>query len=165
MNQLEENKTTLKQFLKDNYQLLTVMGVFGALFTLFSREIYDEIHRFGRYLIIVTFFIFIVTSVEILNAFWQLKNQVTKSLILFKVLFIYFIFFVGLFAFYHFIYFKERGKEVLLLVILVTLGTPSFPIIDKKANSNKLRIFLYAISLIIIVILGFFLQKLMKIHL
>jgi hypothetical protein len=82
MNKIKNE--TLSDFIKDNHELLTAMGVFGGLTALFTRI---EPEGMGNFLAFWSFTIFFVLSWELFTKFPKLETF-NNRLVLFQLLLI-----------------------------------------------------------------------------
>jgi len=110
--QQSEAKKDLKWFVKENYQLLTTMGVFGGLTALFVRL------ENASYLTLLSFLMFLVLSIEFWRSFPK-TFQSTYSLFVFENLSLALICSV---AVYILAYYLMDFVVYLPFLIMVTVG-------------------------------------------
>jgi len=117
-------KVSLKDFIKENYPLLTILGVFGALFSLFyATEFTGPIVSLKPYLQAIIFFIFIIIAFEVWANFPSSKEKIIESrLNLFEQFFIFFVTLVIVFALYSFRDVFKQFFSVILIAIYGSIG-------------------------------------------
>jgi hypothetical protein len=156
----KEQKTDLRDFIKDNYQLLTAMGVFGGLTTLFTRL------ENASYLSFLSFLMFIVLGIELCRKF-PFISKATFTLYVFENLTLTLLFMVTVYILIY--YYGEFLTYLpqLIVVLVIFFGVTSLrktleylrkSIQNAKQNKRQTLIsigivILVASSLIIIVYL------------
>ncbi len=147
-----DEKKDLRWFIQENYKLLTAMGVFGGLTTLFTRL------ENASYLAFLSLMMFLVLSYEVWTAFPKSKTAIT--LIIFEnlsltlvggvLVYILLYYYVNLM-----IYLPILGIAVVGFLYVTSLRAiiASFRL-RHKTTSKVLRFSGYAAALIISIIVG-----------
>jgi hypothetical protein len=79
MSEKEKVEVSLKEFIDDNYKMLTVMGVLGAIIALFTRiDMFEGV----EFLIVWCFVAFLVVNLELLKILYK-TSLISWSLIVF----------------------------------------------------------------------------------
>ncbi|MDD5639167.1 MAG: hypothetical protein PHO28_04685 [Candidatus Pacebacteria bacterium] len=129
----KQQMVTLKDFIKENYPLLSVLGVFGALFSLFYVVDFKLLNELKFYIEGIIFFMFILVAFEIWINFPRAKEIADSRLNLFEQFFLYFCIFVTIFVLYAF---RNFIREFLSTILLCIYGGIANHFI-KKFQLNK----------------------------
>lgn len=137
-NKKKQQLITLRNFIGENYSLLTVLGVLGALFSLFYVIDFGLLDHLKSYIQAVIFIMFTLVSFEIWVNFPESREKVDGRLNLFEQFFVYFILLIIVFALYTF---RDVIREFLLIILLAIYGSIANYFIKKNQLNKKMSNF------------------------
>lgn len=126
----ENEKIALRSFIRENYQLIASIGVFGALTTLFTRL------ENASYLSFVTFAMFFILTWEFVDSFPDIEKSSIRF-IAFELLTMILMIFVGLYIFTTYV--TVFWKLFVFLSMLVLYSAISIVLYQRFKLSSRIQ--------------------------
>jgi len=163
MSENRKEKIDLKSFIEDNYRLLTAIGVFGGLTTLFTRL------ENASHLTLISFMMFLVLGFEFWRKFPK-TFQTTLSLYIFENLSIMLVISVSVYIFGYYFMDLMTYMPILIVSIVGFLYLTSLRItiaffFQRHKTTGKVFWFFVQVLLVIIIAFVTFIISVLIMHL